>query len=414
MDSASSFRYDGELTFAGHRIRPIAEKFGTPLYVYSADIIEGAVRRLKAGLPERHLICYSMKANSNLSVLRLVKNAGAGVDIVSGGELYRTMRAGIEPGKIVFAGVGKTKTEMADALAAGILYFSVESAEELDALSAAAITAGKTARISLRVNPDVNPGTHPYISTGLKENKFGIARAEVIALYKKAKDLPGIEIAGMGFHIGSQLTDLSAFEEAGRIVLGFVDELRTLGIELKFISAGGGLGVRYDQETPPPMEEYAARISKVFQGRNETIVVEPGRSIVAGAGILVTEILYRKENAGKKFFICDAGMNDLIRPSLYQAYHPVFAVRETHEFVEADLVGPVCESGDFLAKNRKLPSFERGDLAVIAVAGAYGSVMSSHYNSRPRAAEVLLEKSGPRLIRRRESYADLVRAEEEI
>ncbi len=412
MDSASPFHYEGELTFSGHPIRTLAEKFGTPLYVYSAEMIEGAVRRLKAGLPQQSLICYSMKANSNLSVLRLVHAAGAGVDIVSGGELYRTQRAGIDPGKIVFAGVGKTKQEMADALLAGILYFSVESAEELDALSAAAVAAGKPARISFRVNPDVNPGTHPYISTGLKENKFGVARSEVVNLYKKAKHLRGIEIVGIGFHIGSQLTDLSAFEEAGGIVLGFVEELRGLGIELQYISAGGGLGVRYDQETPPPMEDYAARISKVFHGRKETIVVEPGRSIVAGAGILVTEILYRKENAGKKFFICDAGMNDLIRPSLYQAYHPILSVRNIKEVVEADLVGPVCESGDFLAKNRQLPAFEQGDLAVIAMAGAYGSVMSSHYNSRAQAAEVLVEKSGPRLIRRRESYADLVRAEE--
>ncbi len=415
-----SFAYkNSALTWQSAEIRPIAAKFGTPLYIYSEAAIESRVLSLRGAFGSRRAgIYYSVKACSNLHILRILAALGCGADIVSGGELYRCRQAGIPGDAIVFSGVGKTEDEIRYAITEDILFFSVESEAELDEIARIAAAMKKTARISVRVNPDVNPNTHPYISTGLKENKFGISHKEVGRIYEKAQDLPWIEPTGLGFHIGSQITDLRAFADAGRIAARLVSEIEAAGIKLKHLDVGGGLGIRYRsdeaEDSEPDPADYVRTLIESVGLPHLDLMFDPGRSIVGNAGVLVTKILYVKRSE-KTFFISDAGMNDLIRPSLYEAYHHVYSDPERRNTEAGDLVGPVCESGDFFAKDRELPRFESGDLAVLASAGAYGMSMASNYNSRPRAAEVLIEKSGQvRLIRRRENYQDLLRPEIEI
>ncbi len=412
MDHRRLLSYEnGVMLFDGFSLADAARHFGTPTYLYSASDILGRLEALRSGLSGvAHLICYAVKANSNIHILRMLSEAGAGADIVSGGELYRAGQAGVPHDRIVFSGVGKTRAEMRSALRAGILLFIVESEPELEALSAEAVAMGRSAPVSIRVNPNIDPKTHPYISTGLRENKFGIPQEDALRLFRRALELPGIEPVGLGSHIGSQLTDLTPFREAARLLSGLAREVRALGVPLRFVDVGGGLGIRYSQETPPSTQDYVRALRESLDVPGCTIILEPGRSLVGNAGILLTEILYRKPGPEKSFVVCDAAMNDLLRPALYQAHHDVLPVRESAlaRTDRADLVGPVCESGDFLARNRELPEFAAGDLAVLASAGAYGFTMSSNYNSRPRAAEVLVENGRARLIRRRETFADLV------
>ncbi len=409
---------DGALHFDELAVEALAREFGTPLYVYSAAAIRARLAEFAAGAGSRkHLVCYAVKANSNLGILKLVADTGAGADIVSGGELFRCLRAGIPADRIVFSGVGKSDQEIREALAAGILMFSVESGEELRRTSELAVAANRTAHVSIRVNPDVDAKTHPYISTGLKENKFGVPHGEILALYDLAMELPGVEPRGIGFHIGSQLLGLDGYRDAAGRVRGLAAELRKRGVKLEHLDVGGGLGITYNDERPPSIEDY---VRTMFEALPETefgdlrIVFEPGRSIVGNAGALITRVLYRKSNEGKRFHIIDAAMNDLIRPALYSAYHEVWPAVEERRTASgpADLVGPICETGDFLVRDRELPDFEQGDLVALASAGAYGFVMASNYNSRPRAAEVLVDQGLPKLIRRRESYEDLIRGEE--
>lgn len=405
---------DDELRIENVKLTDLAARYGTPLYVYSAAAIRHAVDEFKKGGDGANLLfCYAVKANSNLSILKLIGDEGFGADIVSGGELFRALKAGIPAGKIVYSGVGKTDREIEAALDAGILLFSIESEEELETVSAIADKRGKTAPISIRINPDIDAGTHPYIATGLKENKFGIFHDRVVALCEKARSLPGVDPIGIGFHIGSQLTGLSAFREAGEKIAGMVREIEEKGITLRYIDVGGGLGITYRDETPPSRGEYVRALVETINRTDLTLIFEPGRSIVGAAGILLSRILFRKESGEKTFYICDAAMNDLIRPTLYEAHHDILPVRRraTEETERVDLVGPVCETGDFLAKERELPVCRRDDLIAIASAGAYGFVMSSNYNSRPRAAEILVDREQAIEIRRRENYDDLVRLE---
>lgn len=427
-----AYNEQGRLEFDGIPVVELAQQFGTPLFVYSAGHIQERLAEFKAGVGNRkHLICYAVKANSNLALLRLVHAAGAGADIVSGGELFRCLRAGVPADHIVFAGVGKSAIEIREALEAEIHMFSVESEAELREISSIATRSGREARISIRVNPDVDAATHPYISTGLKENKFGVSHEEVLALYDLVRELPGVVARGIGFHIGSQLLGLDGYRDAARRVRGLLIELQSRGFAIDSLDVGGGLGIRYEDEEPPGVAEYARTMFEAFPEADFpdlTLVFEPGRSLVGNAGILLTRVLYGKGNAAKYFEIVDAAMNDLIRPALYSAYHEVWPDHQVRlqQTREADLVGPICESGDFLARGRKLPVLEQGDVVALASAGAYGFVMSSNYNSRPRAAEVLVESTGvssgvsrgdsearpvARVIRERETYEDLVRGE---
>jgi diaminopimelate decarboxylase len=406
---------DGELCAERVPLSEIAARFGTPCYVYSRAALESAWREFDtafAGVP--HLVCYAMKANPNLAVLDLFSRLGSGFDIVSGGELARVLAAGGDPAKVVFSGVGKTESEMAAALAAGILCFNVESASELTRLDTVAGRAGRVAPVSFRVNPDVDPLTHPYISTGLKESKFGVAFADAPALYRRAAVLPNIAVHGLDIHIGSQITELAPYREAAGKVLELVDRLAADGIVLAHIDLGGGLGIRYRDETPVPLADYAAMITGLFAGRREKLIFEPGRHLVGDAGVLLTRIEYLKPGAPKSFAIVDAAMNDLLRPALYDAWHPVTLVRPRagpeHRW---DIVGPVCESGDFLAHDRLLALAE-GDLLVIGAAGAYGMAMSSNYNARPRACEVVVDDSTVHLVRRREHADELFATESRL
>ncbi|MFO1399314.1 MAG: diaminopimelate decarboxylase [Burkholderiales bacterium] len=396
--------HGGELHGERVPLTEIARRFGTPCYVYSRAALEGAYREFDAaleGLP--HLVCYAMKANSNLAVLSLFARLGAGFDIVSGGELARVKAAGGDPGRVVFSGVGKTESEMAQALADGILCFNVESAAELERLNEVAGRVGKRAPVSFRVNPDVDPRTHPYIATGLKESKFGIAFDEAPALYRRAAAMRHIAVHGLDIHIGSQITELDPYREAAVKVLDLVDRLRADGIPLAHVDLGGGLGIRYRDEDPVALASYALMLKELFAGRPETLVLEPGRRLVGSAGVLLTRVEYLKPGAHKSFAIVDAAMNDLLRPALYAAWHPVDPVRP-HAGDERrwEIVGPVCESGDFLAHDRPL-CLAAGDLLAVGAAGAYGMAMSSNYNSRPRACEVLVDDSQAHLVRRRES-----------
>jgi diaminopimelate decarboxylase len=405
---------ENSLTIDGTNIVDLAERFGTPLYVYSAQTIRDAIDEFRRGGDgQSSLFCFAMKSNSNRAILEIMNGEGMGADIVSGGELFRALGAGIPAGRIIYSGVGKTDEEMRMALHAGILLFSVESEQELHTLSQIARSEGISARISIRVNPDIDAGTHPYISTGLRENKFGIMHDQALRLYGVAKGLPSVEPVGIGFHIGSQITGLAAFREAGQLITNLAAEVERIGVKLRYVDVGGGLGITYSDESPPGRGEYVQAMAQAIRRPDLTLIFEPGRSIIGSAGILITRILFIKESGSKRFYICDAAMNDLMRPTLYQAYHAVHAIDPaTPEGPIADLVGPICETGDFIARDRGLPEWKRGDLAVIATAGAYGFSMSSNYNSRPRAAEVLMDREGFRLIRRRESYEDIVRLEE--
>ncbi|HCV76686.1 diaminopimelate decarboxylase [Pseudomonas oryzihabitans] len=405
----------GELHAEGVALSAVAQEFGTPAYVYSRAHIEGQYRAYTdalAGLP--HLVCFAVKANSNLGVLNVLARLGAGFDIVSRGELERVLAAGGDPHRVVFSGVGKTRDDMRRALEVGVHCFNVESTDELERLQQVAAELGVIAPISLRVNPDVDAGTHPYISTGLKENKFGIDIADAEAVYARAAELPNLEILGVDCHIGSQLTTLPPFLDALDRLLALIDRLAERGIVLRHLDLGGGLGVRYRDEQPPLASDYIQAIRERIAGRNLTLVFEPGRFIVANAGVLLTRVEYLKHTAHKDFAIVDAAMNDLIRPALYQAWMAVEPVAARQgDARRYDLVGPICETGDFLAKDRELVLAE-GDLLAIRSAGAYGFTMSSNYNTRGRAAEVMVDGDQAHLVRRRETLEELFAGESRL
>ncbi len=408
-----SFNYrDGSLFAEGVALSAIAERFGTPTYVYSRAHIEAQYRAYAdalAGVP--HLVCFAVKANSNLGVLNLLARMGAGFDIVSSGELERVLAAGGDAAKVIFSGVGKSRDDMRRALEVGVHCFNVESTDELERLQEVAAEQGVSAAISLRVNPDVDAGTHPYISTGLKENKFGIAIADAEAVYARAASLPNLKVLGVDCHIGSQLTSLPPFLDALDRLLALIDRLAERGIQIRHLDLGGGLGVRYKDETPPLASDYIAAVRQRIEGRALTLVFEPGRSIVANAGVLLTQVEYLKHTEHKDFAIVDAAMNDLIRPALYQAWMDVVPVQQRDgEKRRYDLVGPICETGDFLAKDRELALAE-GDLLAVRSAGAYGFVMSSNYNTRGRAAEVLVDGEQAYEVRRRETLEELYAGE---
>jgi len=408
------FEYrDGVLCAEGVALSAIAAEHGTPTYVYSRATLERHYRAFDRALDGlAHQVCFAVKANSNIAVLQVLAQLGAGFDIVSGGELLRVLKAGGDPAKVVFSGVGKTTAEIELALRSGIYCFNVESEAELQRLSAIATRMGKTARIAFRVNPDVDAKTHPYISTGLKENKFGVDIAEAERLYAQAATLSGIEIDGVACHIGSQLLELSPFLDALDRVLALIDRLAARGIELRHLDVGGGLGVRYDDEVPPSPVEWADALKPKLAGRKLVVMTEPGRAIAGNAGVLLTQVELLKPGAHKNFAIIDAAMNDLIRPSFYDAWHAVLpaAPRSDVEAKTWDLVGPVCETGDWLARDRELALAE-GDLLAFRTAGAYGFTMSSNYNTRGRAAEVLVDGAAVHLVRARESFDDVVRNE---
>jgi len=408
-----TFNYrDGELFAEGVALSAIAQRFGTPTYVYSRAHIEAQYRSFTDaldGVP--HLVCYAVKANSNLGVLNVLARLGAGFDIVSRGELERVLAAGGQADKIVFSGVGKSREDMRRALEVGVHCFNVESTDELERLQVVAAEMGVRAPISLRVNPDVDAGTHPYISTGLKENKFGIAIADAEDVYIRAAQLPNLEVLGVDCHIGSQLTTLPPFLDALDRLLALIDRLGECGIYLHHIDLGGGVGVRYRDEEPPLIADYIQAVRERIEGRDLTLMFEPGRYIVANAGVLLTQVEYLKHTEHKDFAIVDAAMNDLIRPALYQAWMDVTAVTpRTSEARAYDIVGPICETGDFLAKDREL-ALEEGDLLAVHSAGAYGFVMSSNYNTRGRTAEVLVDGDQAFEVRRRETVAELYAGE---
>ncbi len=392
----------------------IAKEFGTPFYVYSHATLVRHFRALDSAFQDvPHIIAFAMKANSNLAILRLMAREGGGADIVSGGELYRALKAEVPPEKIVFAGVGKNREEIRYALKSGILMFNVESSDELRAIDDVAAELRMKARVALRVNPDVDPKTHPYISTGMKKSKFGISADRALEEFQLASSLKHIDVVGVHKHIGSQLTEISPFVDALNKILELVGQLKGQGINIRYINIGGGLGITYQDETPPEPKDLAAAISPLLRDLKCTLIMEPGRVIVGNAGVLVTKVLYQKASDVKRFVIVDAAMNDLLRPSLYGAFHEIKPVRETPagKPVTVDIVGPVCESGDFLAKDRAMPEVQPGDLLAVMSAGAYGFVMASNYNSRPRVPEVLVRGQEIHIIRRRESLPDLVRGE---
>ena len=409
------FQYRGSELFAEDvPLAKIAREVGTPAYIYSLATLRRHYRVFDeafAAVP--HLVCYSVKANSNLAVLRAFAREGSGFDIVSGGELHRALRAGADPKTIVFSGIGKTAEEIAYALRAGILQFNVESAAELDELDRVAARIGKKAPIALRVNPDVDPKTHPYISTGMKKSKFGIEISRALEEYERARTLANLEVIGVDCHIGSQLTDVAPFRDALARVRGLVLELRGRGFEVRHLDFGGGLGITYNDETPPEPRDYAAALlTDGVDKLGVRLLLEPGRVLVGNAGILLTRVLYLKDTGSKKFVIVDGAMNDLIRPALYGAYQEIEpVVRSARPRDVVDVVGPVCESGDFFAKDRELPQAEPGELLAVRSAGAYGFVMSSNYNSRPRAPEVLVDGATIHVVRERETLEDLVRGE---
>jgi len=410
---------NGEMHCEGVPLRRIARQVGTPVYVYSHATLSHHYKVFDEAFGSiPHVICYSMKANSSGSVIRTLTNLGGGVDIVSGGELARALAAGAPPEKIVYSGVGKRVWEIEEALRRGILMFNVESREELETIDAVAARMRKRAPISIRVNPDVDPKTHPYISTGLKKNKFGIRIDQAIRDYEWAARRRHIEVVGVDCHIGSQLTDVAPFVDAADRVRRLVDRLLARGMPIRLVDIGGGLGIRYNDELPPQPRQYAEAIVKAFRGLDVTLILEPGRVLVGNAGVLVTQVLYTKPipspaGKGKKhFFIVDAAMNDLARPSLYGSYHAILPVgKAPRGKVTADVVGPICESGDFLAKDRPMPACKSGDLLAVMSAGAYGFSMSSNYNSRPRAAEVMVSGSRFEVVRERETVRDVFRAE---
>ena len=394
-------------------LREIVDAVGTPAYVYSLARLRDAFRSFdQAFAASRHLVCFSVKANSNLAVLRAFVNEGSGFDIVSGGELFRVLKAGADPGKVVFSGVGKTREEMEYALRSGILMFNVESEQEMEALNEVAGSMGVTAPVSFRINPDVDPQTHPYISTGMKKSKFGIAIDPAAAAYRRAIALPNLEVVGVDCHIGSQLTSTSPFADAAERVRAFIEVLQADGADIRYVDLGGGLGIRYDDEEPPDPADYAKALMEGVRGLDVTLVLEPGRSMVGNAGVLVTRVLYLKRTEAKNFVVVDGAMNDLIRPALYGAFQGLCPVdRREAEPMTADVVGPICESGDFLAQDRDIQPPEPGDLMAVMSAGAYGFTMASNYNTRPRAAEVLVDGKEFAVVRERETLEGLVAGE---
>ncbi|MFA6063662.1 MAG: diaminopimelate decarboxylase [Gallionella sp.] len=413
---SSYFNYqNNQLVAESVALSDIAAEFATPCYVYSRAALTEGFRQFSDALQGReHLICFAVKSNANLAILNVFARLGAGFDIVSGGELQRVLAAGGDAGKVVFSGVGKTETEMRLALDAGILCFNVESAAELDKLNAVAGSMGKQASISLRVNPDVDAKTHPYISTGLKQNKFGVAYTEAVALYRKAAGLPHLRITGMDCHIGSQLTETSPFIAAIEKILLLVDQLAAEGITLEHLDLGGGLGICYNDETPPAIADYIAALLGALQGRTQKLILEPGRVLVGNAGVLLTRVEYIKPGEEKNFAIVDAAMNDLMRPALYDAYHGILpVVREDYPAQTFDVVGPICETGDFIGRAREL-AIAPGSLLAVMSAGAYGMSMSSNYNTRPRAAEVMVDGSTVHLVRMRETVQQLFAGEKII
>lgn len=406
------FQYrSGELFAEEIPVRMLAERYGTPLYVYSYKTL---LRHFMAyntafdGYP--HIICFAVKSNPNTAIMRLFAKHGGGADIVSGGELYVARKAGIPSRKIVYAGVGKTEDEIRLALKAKILMFNVESENELREIDRVAKTMRTKAPVALRINPDIDPGTHPYITTGMKKHKFGIPIDFALEYYNLAAKLSNISVVGVHKHIGSQITKISPFVDALKRVLLLIDKLNAQGVNLQYLDVGGGLGISYRDEEPPVPEDLAKNLIPLLKGRNLTLIMEPGRSLVGNAGILVTKTLYLKKGPEKEFIIVDAGMNDLIRPSLYDAYHHIMPVVKTkRDKILCDVVGPICESGDFLARERELAKLRQGEYLAVMSAGAYGFSMSSNYNSRPRAAEILVRGKQHFLIRKREAYHDLVK-----
>jgi diaminopimelate decarboxylase len=413
MDTPYQYR-DGALFCEDVELSRLAAAEGTPCYAYSSRAIleayAGYTRGLE-GVP--HRVCYAVKANSNLAVMALLARAGAGFDIVSGGELFRVIQAGGDPAKVVFAGVGKTRDEIEYALEKGIHSFNCESEAEIALISSLAVRRGVTASIAVRVNPDVDAETHPYISTGLKDHKFGIDIAEVVDVYERARRLPGISLDGVGCHIGSQLLDLSPLAEAAGRLVSLAGRLRARGIAIRHLDLGGGIGVPYKpSDQRPDIAAFLAGIRRLTEGKDLFLLFEPGRSIVAESGALITRVLYRKKSGSKEFIVVDAAMNDLIRPSLYGAYHEIVPLRKSaFGTVTADVVGPVCESGDFLAKDREIANVLPGDMVAVLTSGAYGMVAASNYNTRPRPCEVLVEGDRWRVVRRRETFDDLIRGE---
>ena len=410
----NDFTYIGsELYCEKVPLKKIAQEVGTPVYIYSSCTLRNHYQAFDtafAGIP--HIVCFAVKANSNLSILKLFASQGGGADIVSGGELFRALKAGVDPEKIVFAGIGKTGEEISFALKSNILMFNVESPLELQKINEVAGSLGVKARVALRVNPDIDPKTHPYISTGLKKSKFGIAIKNAIEEYQLASTLPNIEVVGIHKHIGSQITEIAPFAAAMEKILNLVKELKESGIDIKYIDAGGGLGIQYEEEKPPHPRELGNVLLPMIKDTGCTLILEPGRVLVGNAGTLVTRVLYLKTGEIKNFVIVDAGMNDLLRPCLYEAHHEILPVaNRAGESLTADVVGPICESGDFLAKDREIMKPEPGELLAVMSAGAYGFTMSSNYNSRPRVAEVMVDGDTYTVIRRRESYEDLIRGE---
>lgn len=409
------FRYiDNELYCEKVRVEDLAKKYGTPLYVYSYQTIIDHFLKLRNAFREvKPLICYSVKANSNLSILKALVEKGAGLDIVSGGELYRALRAGCPPERIVYASVGKTEPEIREAIRRRILFFNVESVPELEAIERVAAAERSVVNVALRINPDVEPKTHKYITTGKLTNKFGIdfesARRIVVA---GREGLRYVRIAGLHIHIGSQITEAAPYIAAITKMIRFVDEIRGNGVRIRYLNIGGGLGIVYDSEEPQTAQAFASQVLALLKKTGLKIIMEPGRFIIGQSGILVARLTYIKKTPFKQFYIVDAAMNDLIRPSLYDAHHTIVPLRKgTHGTAIVDIVGPICESGDFLAKKRRMPKMQEGEYCAVMTAGAYGASMSSNYNSRLKAAEVLVRGSTARLIRRRDTYEDLVRNE---
>ncbi len=410
------FEYkNGQLFAEDISVEDLVKEYDTPLYIYSAKTFRRHFEAFDSAFDGiEHLTCYSVKANSNLCVLKLLSEMGSGMDIVSGGELFRALKAGADPQKIVYSGVGKREHEIREALISNILMFNVESRQELEKINQVAGELKMKARISLRINPDVDPKTHPYISTGLKKNKFGLDLEQAFESYKLAKELPAIDPVGIDCHIGSQLTTIEPFTEALSRIIKFNFRLKDLGVNVKYLDLGGGLGITYDEEQPPHPVEFGRAVKKHLKGTDLTLILEPGRVIAGNSGILVTRVLYTKKSPSKNFIIVDAAMNDLIRPSLYGSFHRISCVREKNgPLFKADVVGPICETGDFLAQDREIRQVEQDELLSVFSAGAYGFTMSSQYNSRPRGAEVLVDKDKVTLARRREVYFDLVDLEEQ-
>ena len=406
---------NGSLHFEQVPLAAIAAQFGTPCYVYSRAALTDGWQQFSGALRGReHLICYAVKANSNLAILNVLARLGAGFDIVSGGELQRVLAAGGDARKVVFSGVGKTAAEIRMALEANILCFNVESPAELERLNEISAEMGMTAPVSLRVNPDVDAKTHPYISTGLKQNKFGVAYNDAAGLYRRARDLKNLRISGMDCHIGSQLTELSPFIAAVERILALADALANEGIHLEHLDLGGGLGIRYRDEAPPAIADYVGALLSALGSRSEKLILEPGRVLVGNAGVLLTRVEYLKHGDEKNFAIVDAAMNDLMRPALYEAYHEILpVVQESHDWQSYEVVGPVCETGDFIGHERNLAISPQSLLAVLS-AGAYGMSMSSNYNTRPRAAEVMVDGASVHLVRERETIAQLLAGEKMI